>query len=356
MNMTKTFDNGHALIIGVGADLPVTISDATALRNVLIAPNRAAYPSDQVELLTEAKANRQEILQAFDRLIERANRTSDATVIIYYSGHGGRIVSNGKPKDYYLVPYGYNPRNRPETAISGGEFTSKIEAIDTKRLIVMLDCCHAGGVPSVKDDEEVFVKSPIPPDLFKMLDHGSGRVIIASSREDEKSYTGNPYSAFTACLLEALSGRGAFVKDGYARILDVIVYLFNQVPQRTSDSQHPFVKKVLDLSDNYPLCYYAGGSKEVDGEDRIAPPAAEISPTTGRIKRLQQELEELENSWNLQREKTAFLRKDFVIEAGTAIKFQLEKQILNEEAELAKTRTRIEEIEQVLQSSKQSGN
>lgn len=350
--MTNTFSNGHALIIGVGADLPVTVTDATALRDVLVAPHRAAYPSDQVELLTEDKADRQGILQALERVVERANKTSDATVIIYYSGHGGRIVSNGEPKDYYLVPHGYDPRNRPGTAISSSEFTSRIEAIRTERLIVMLDCCHAGGVPAVKDKEEIFVKSPVPPDLYKMLDSGSGRVIIASSREDEKSYTGNPYSAFTACLLEALAGKGAFVKDGYARILDVIVYLFNQVPQRTSGRQHPFVKKVLDLSDNYPLCYYASGSKEAVGEEHVVPPEVEMSAATGKIRRLQQELEELESSWKLRREKIAFLRKDLVIEAGTAVKFQLEKQLLNEEAELAKTTARMDEIAQALQSLK----
>ena len=43
--MTQTiFSNGYALLIGVGADLPVTVKDATALRDVLVNQNRAAYP------------------------------------------------------------------------------------------------------------------------------------------------------------------------------------------------------------------------------------------------------------------------------------------------------------------------
>ncbi len=354
--MVKSFSNGHALIIGVGADLPVTTADATALCNVLVDPQRAAYSMSHVELLTEHNANREEILLAFDRLSQRAANTVDSTVIVYYSGHGGRIVKGGKPTDYFLVPYGYDPMNRPATAISGAEFTSRIEAIRAEKLIVILDCCHAGGVPSVKDAEEIFVKAPVPTDLFKVLDSGSGRVIIASSREDEKSYTGEPYSAFTSCLLEALEGKGSSLKDGYARILDVIVYLFDQVPQRTSERQHPFVKKVLDLSDNFPLCFYAGDGKAVVGEPWMEPSEARSGPKAGRTQRLEQELEGLDSSWNLRAEKIGLLRNNLVIEAGTAVRFQLEKQLLNEEAELAKTNARMDEIEQVLQSYKLDTN
>jgi hypothetical protein len=34
----QIFTNGYALLIGVGADLPITVKDATALRDVLINP------------------------------------------------------------------------------------------------------------------------------------------------------------------------------------------------------------------------------------------------------------------------------------------------------------------------------
>jgi hypothetical protein len=44
----QTFVDGYALLIGVGADLPVTVQDASALRDVLVDPSRAAYPPAQV--------------------------------------------------------------------------------------------------------------------------------------------------------------------------------------------------------------------------------------------------------------------------------------------------------------------
>ncbi len=345
---SQTFANGYALLIGVGADLPVTVQDATALRDVLVDPNCAAYPPAQVTLLTEAAATRQQVLAAFDQTIAQVNQNPEATVIVYYSGHGGRIQSTDA---YFLVPYGYDPSQRAATAIAGLEFTEKIEAIKARKLVVLLDCCHAGGVPALKEAGEAFVKTPLPPDLLHVLGTGSGRVVVASSREDEFSYTGNPYSAFTACLLEALQGKAAVNQDGFARILDILIYLFHQVPQRASGSQHPYVNKVLDLGDNFPLCYYAGGSKFLPGEvpnppESNNPTATSLTPWQRR--QLEGRRDALMPEWELRSQKVKLMRKELAIEVGTAVKFQLEQQLLDEEAKLSQLAAALDEIEQKL--------
>ena len=154
-------------------------------------------------------------------------------------------------------------------------------------------------------------------------------------------------------MLEALQGKAAVNKenkDGYARILDVMIYLFDQVPKRASGPQHPFVNKVLDLGDNFPLCYYAGGSKFLPGEV----PVAEVNSTTsgltgGQKRRLAQKRDTLQAEWDLRSEKVKRMRDALAIEAGTAVKFQLEKQLLDEEAQLARLGDELDEIEQALQ-------
>jgi hypothetical protein len=345
----QTFSNGYALLVGIGADLPVTVKDATALHNLLIDPSCAAYSTEQVALLTETSATRQQILSAFDRLIERIRQNPEATVIVYYSGHGGRIDSLDGSPEYFLVPYGFDWSKIADTAISGIEFTEKIEAIKARKLVVLLDCCHAGGVPALKDAGKTFTKSPVPPDLLNVLGSGSGRVVVASSREDEYSYTGNPYSAFTTCLLEALQGRATVNKDGYARILDILIYLFDQVPKRTPGSQHPFVNKVLDLGDNFPLCYYAGGSKFLPGESSSPESTpAPTSLTSGQRRRMEQKRDALQGEWNLRSEKVKRMKVDCAIEAGSAVKFQLEQQLLDEEARLAHLGAELDAVEQAL--------
>ncbi|KAM3098018.1 caspase family protein [Phormidesmis sp. 146-12] len=341
----QLFANGYALLVGVGADLPVTVKDAVALRDVLIDPSRAAYSTQRVTLLTETTATRHQILAAFDQIIEQVNQNPSATVIIYYSGHGGYIQAT---HEYFLVPYGYNPSQRTETAITGLEFTRKIEAIKSQKLIVLLDCCHAGGVPALKDSSETFTKSPVPPDLLNVLNSGSGRVVVASSRENEYSYTGSPYSVFTACLLEALQGRASLKQDGYARILDILSYLFEQVPQRASGSQHPFVNKVLDLSDNFPLCYYAGGSKDFLNEVlELLPTSTTVTP--GQRRRLEQRQGGLQMEYDLRSEKLKRLREALATETDPSIKFKLEKQILEQKAGLTNLGEDLDKIEAELQ-------
>ena len=86
--------------------------------------------------------------------------------------------------------------------------------------------------------------------------------MLASSRRDEKSWTGSPYSVFTAALLEGLAGYGAFEQDGYARVLDTVLWVGRKAPERTGDKQHPIVK-VSNLSDNFALAWYSGGAKSI---------------------------------------------------------------------------------------------
>jgi hypothetical protein len=64
-----TFNRGYALLIGVGGDLPTTVQDASALHAFLVDPQRCGYPRDQVRLLTEDQARREDILGGLDWLI-----------------------------------------------------------------------------------------------------------------------------------------------------------------------------------------------------------------------------------------------------------------------------------------------
>jgi hypothetical protein len=249
--MTETFNQGYAVIIGVGADLAVTIKDAAAVAGLLRDPSRCAYPAHQVQLLTGGEARRDAVLAALDWLAEATGR--EATVVVYFSGHGLETP------DYYLLPHGYDLADLPGTAIPGQVFTQRLRAIQAGKLVVLLDCCHAGGQAEAKGWPGV--KAPLPPSAVPELARSSGRVVIASSHKDEVSWTGEPYSVFTTALLEGLAGYGAFEPDGYARVLDVALWVGRQVPERTGDKQHPIIK-VSHLEDNFALAWYAAGEKQ----------------------------------------------------------------------------------------------
>lgn len=273
------FSPGHALFIGVGADLPNTVDDAKALANILRDPERCAYPPDQVRVLTEDGADRGKVLTALEELVARAD--SELTTIVYYSGHG-YFVTAGAKKEYFLLPYGHHLGDLAGTAISDAEFAGVLGRLKAKKVLLLLDCCHAAGLDRQKAPGATLEKGPIPPQAQEVLRSGSGRVVIASSRADEVSFAGKPYSAFTQALIEGLAGIGADEQDGYARVADLAMYTSWRVPGRTKDRQHPVLN--FEKADNFPVAFYAGGDPRPKGTPFAVP--AEVEPEPGTWSRV----------------------------------------------------------------------
>jgi hypothetical protein len=265
------FSQGHAVVIGVGGDLPNTVDDAVGVANILRDPSRCAYPQGQVELLTSARATRENTLAALDALATVTNDRS--TVLVYYSGHGERISSR-TGEFYYLLTQGYDLNKLDRTAVAGAEFADRLRAIRAQKTLVLLDCCHSGGLEAVKGPDLKLKPSAMPPEALTLLTRGSGRALIASSREHESSFAGKPYSAFTLALIEALCGLGAAKRDGYVRVSDLALYTHRMVADRTRDRQHPIFE--YRDADNFILAYYAGGEAApkrppIDGQPEIEP-------------------------------------------------------------------------------------
>ncbi len=271
--MSTQFGHGYALLIGVGADLPNTVDDANGLADFLKDRERCAYPAEQVHVLAGTGATRQDTLAALDALAQSTN--SQSTVVVYFSGHGYQVTTTTGPA-YYLMPHNYDVNQLYKTAISGAEFTVKLRAIPAQKLLVLLDCCHAGGVGEAKAAGLEMAKAPLPPEALALLAEGKGRVLIASSTENELSYAGKPYSAFTLALIEALCGTGVAKQDGYVRVADLAMHTRQMVPGRTGNKQHPILH--FEQADNFVVAYYAGGDTKPKGLPFKEEPQIEPEP------------------------------------------------------------------------------
>ena len=135
------------------------------------------------------------------------------------------------------------------TALSMEELSQLLSAIPAGRLLVLLDCCHAGGAAAAK------AGAAAPPGLqpglseeqLGMLVTGQGRVVIASCRADEQSYVkaGDRNSMFTRFLLQALRGEGPMLGDGLVRAFDLFRHVSTHVPPYAAAlnlQQHPLFK------------------------------------------------------------------------------------------------------------------
>jgi hypothetical protein len=82
--------------------------------------------------------------------------------------------------------------------------------------------------------------------------------------------------------------------------------------------------------------------------DPIPPNPAPTSLTSFQRRQLEARRDGLLPEWELRSEKVRRMRMALIIETGAAVKFQLEQQLLGEEAELLKLTTELDEIEQKL--------
>jgi hypothetical protein len=264
-------DNAHAFVIGIANyqhinKLPPTVlKDAQNIRDLLIDPQHCGYPPGNVQLLLDGQATQAALRQALADLAQGSNQ--DSTVFFYISSHGGRIES-GPHAGEYLLPVDTvytSDESLAQTAISGVEFTDALRAIPARKVVVVFDCCHAGGIGQPKDATAPAIKTGFSESYYDALKAGRGRAILASSRSTEYSWVlpGAANSLFTRHLLAGLRG-GIASDDGLIRIFDLFEYLQPRVTG-AEPNQHPIFK--AELEENFPVALYLGGQKGVVPRD-----------------------------------------------------------------------------------------
>ena len=255
-------DNAHALIVGIAdyaniRKLP-KVRDAEDLAAALVDPELCGYDPKKVTVLLDQDATKDRLRAGLDALKDRCN--ADSTVFLYFSGHGGQ-VKEGPHKGQYLLPVEVVYPGDDElarTAFSGAEFTAALNAIKARRLTVVLDCCHAGGIGEPRD---LVPSKPVAAGLsdgyLDLLKAGTGRVIISATRGTDPAYVrdGAKYGVFTGHFLEGLRG-AARGEGGVIRILDLYTYVQEKVVA-DQPNQRPVLK--VELEENYPIVRYRGG-------------------------------------------------------------------------------------------------
>jgi hypothetical protein len=241
--MAIAFPHGYALLIGVGDSayqrwsLPTTVKDACAIQAALTDPELCAYPNDaeHIRLLHDGGATRAAILDGLAWLAAQTKLDSQATAVVYYSGHGWLDRTTGR---YYLLPHDVAPFDIPGSALAAADFTATLRDVRARRLLVILDCCHAEEMASAKADLSSgalppgFAPAALPKDLVDTLKQGEGRAVFTSSRGEQRSWIrpDGTLSIYTAHLIEALQGAGNQPGDTTVRISNLMNHLGKAVP------------------------------------------------------------------------------------------------------------------------------
>jgi formylglycine-generating enzyme required for sulfatase activity len=197
-----------ALLIGVSEyepglnPLPAAVRDVEAMQEVLQHPDFGAF--DEIKLLKNPRLL--EMRQAIGALF--SDRETDDLVLLYFSGHG---VTDEYGK-FFFTNRDTQKRGRLDkaTIVEASFVHDLMEACDSERQVIILDCCHSGAFP--EDLKARDVGGTI--DLKQQLG-GRGRIVLTSSAATEYSFErdGEDLAIYTRYLVEGIR-TGAADLDG----------------------------------------------------------------------------------------------------------------------------------------------
>jgi hypothetical protein len=194
----------------------------------------------------------------------QAAADAEATVVVYYSGHGWLDGSTGQ---YYLIPHDVEPFDVPASALPAQAFTAGLRRIPARRLLVFVDSCHAEGMATSKDEPAVklppgLAQVALPKGLVEDLKRGAGRAVFTSSRGKQRSWArpDGRMSIYTYHLVEALQGAGNRPGDTVVRVSNLMNHLGKAVPESARGlcqaEQTPFFDTATE---DFPVAVLRGG-------------------------------------------------------------------------------------------------
>ncbi|MEB3215746.1 MAG: HEAT repeat domain-containing protein, partial [Nostocales cyanobacterium 94392] len=269
--MSNTSHN-YALLIGVGEceetklSLPVTVKDIQALKSLLTDSNLCGYIDNNIRLLYNETATKEKILENLTWLKQQAENDPEATILIYYSGHG--CLDNSG--NYYLIPHETDRADIPDTALSAETLNQALQEIPAQRLLVIIDSCHAQGMATSKDDAgnnkrsaipKVFTQSALPKTIIDNL-KGTGRVVFTSSTGTQSSWirSDDTMSIYTYHFLEALQGAGNQPGDKVVKVSHLMNYLSETVPITVQKEYNKEQTPFFDFAtEDFPVALLRGG-------------------------------------------------------------------------------------------------
>jgi hypothetical protein len=236
------------VFIGVGRyksphipTLKVCDDDARQLAEVMI--RRCGLAKDGTFLLLSEQATLQNIEALIFRKLPQVTRPGD-TVIIYWSGHGDRLkVGSGRESHFedFLVPYDTQTGSLEDlrnSVLRSDTFGRWMQALDGRRVVVILDACHSAAQHRLGKGLEEFRPANKQYDFLfgdlarrykAMKDLGQKELaLLASSRADQTSLVRREgdLSALTYFVVERLrAGSGAVT------LKDLFAYVSKRVPE-----------------------------------------------------------------------------------------------------------------------------
>ena len=219
------------------AELRAPIDDVEALTRVLGDPAIGGF--DVRALVNEESPVVAEELEGFF-----SGRKRDDFLLLYFSCHG---IKDSTGRLYFVCTNTKFDRLRA-TGLSSVFVEEQIDQSDSKKIVVLLDCCYSGAFTrgmTARGDDSV--------DVTERLG-GRGRIIITASNATEYAFESGELtvetgkrrpSVFTSAVVDALeTGEADQDEDDWISVDELYEYVYDRVREQTPNQTPGKVAKV----------------------------------------------------------------------------------------------------------------
>ncbi len=198
------------------------------------------YRDVETTLLTDEQAVKDNILDGLEWL--QRQTTAKDTAALLLSGHGMNDASGV----YYFLPSDFDEKRIKRTGLMFADIKNTVAAVAGK-ILVFADTCHAGNIMGGRKgtaDINAFVN--------ELASAENGAVVFSSSTGKQVSLERPEWNngAFTLALVEGISGKAAYGKDGTKITINMLdLYLSERVKELTEGLQTPTTTKPHTVPD-----------------------------------------------------------------------------------------------------------
>ena len=221
--------------------------DAQAFYEWAVSPDGGRYAPSHVKLLLNNEATGTNIKKALFEWLRGA--LDEDMVTIYFAGHGSPESPDAQD-NLFLLPYDTQYNSIATTGFPMWDIETALKRfIKAKKVVVIADACHSGGVGQSFDIARRANRgikiNPIGSGIQNLSQVGDGVCVISASSDNQFSQEGNRWGGghgvFTYFLLKGLKGDADYNKNSSVSLGELTSYLSEKVRRETKNAQSPTV-------------------------------------------------------------------------------------------------------------------
>jgi WD40 repeat protein len=247
----------YVLAVGVSKyknadyNLGLAAKDATDFAAVFQKQQGKLYGEVVVKLLTDDKASKDDVLDGLEWLKQQV--TAHDVGVMFLAGHG----MNDNTGNFFYLPHNADPDKLMRTGVAQNDIKMTLNSLAGKAMF-FVDTCHSGN--ALGSSKTRAIGGTTDAFVSELASAENGVIVFSSSTGKQLSQENPAWGngAFTKAVVEGLSGKADFTKNGKITHKGLDYYVTERVKELTKGQQSPVSISPSGVTD-YPIAIAGGG-------------------------------------------------------------------------------------------------